>query len=116
MRIGELAEMTNVSVRSLRYYEQQGLLRSSRTPSGQRIFEALNVDRVIQIQELFAAGMCSSKIKDLLPCFDAQPDQRTGMLDQELLQHRQHLDDAICDLRRARATLSDVIVAAQASL
>lgn len=116
MRIGELGERTNVSVRSLRYYEQQGLLRSTRTPSGQRIFDATSIDRVIQIQELFAAGMCSSKIKDLLPCFDAEPDERTGMLDQELLHHREHLDGAIRELHRARATLNDVIVAAQASL
>ncbi len=109
MRIGELAQKTNVSVRSLRYYEQQGLLRSTRSASGQRTFEAASIDRVIQIQELFAAGMCSRKIKDLLPCFDAEPDKRTGMLDEELLKHRERLEDAIRDLRRARSTLNEVI-------
>ena len=36
MRIGELARRTGVSVRSLRYYETQGLLRSDRTPGGHR--------------------------------------------------------------------------------
>lgn len=67
MRIGELSQRTGVSVRSLRYYEQQGLLRSSRTPSGHRRFECSDVDAVIQIQELFAAGLCSKRIVDLLP-------------------------------------------------
>ncbi|WP_247829098.1 MerR family transcriptional regulator [Arthrobacter antioxidans] len=116
MRIGELAERTNVSVRSLRYYEQQRLLRSSRSSSGQRIFEPASIDRVIQIQELFAAGMCSTKIEELLPCFDAAPGERTGMLDQELLKHRQRLEYAIRDLQRARATLNDVIDNAHAGL
>ncbi len=116
MRIGELAEQTNVSVRSLRYYEQQGLLRSARSTSGQRVFEPASIDRVIQIQELFAAGMCSTKIKDLLPCFDAEPDKRTGMLDQELLDHRERLEEAIRDLHRARATLNEVIDSTHASL
>lgn len=116
MRIGELAERTNVSVRSLRYYEQQGLLRSDRSTSGQRVFEPASIDRVIQIQELFAAGMCSTKIKDLLPCFDAEPDKRTGMLDQELLKHRERLEEAIRDLQRARSTLNEVITDAQATL
>ncbi len=116
MRIGELAERTNVSVRSLRYYEQQGLLRSTRTPSGQRLFDGSSIDRVIRIQELFAAGMCSTKIKDLLPCFDAEPDKRTGMLDQELHKHRGRLEEAIRDLHRARSTLDEVIDNANASL
>lgn len=116
MRIGELAERTNVSVRSLRYYEQQGLLRSTRSSSGQRLFESGSIDRVIQIQELFAAGMCSTKIKELLPCFDAAPDKRTGMLDQELLNHRERLEEAIRDLHRARVTLNEVIDNAHASL
>jgi len=36
VRIGELAERTGVSVRSLRYYETKGLLGSERTSGGQR--------------------------------------------------------------------------------
>ncbi|WP_374225966.1 MerR family DNA-binding transcriptional regulator [Micromonospora sp. C41] len=38
MRIGELSARTGVSARSIRYYEQQGLLAALRTPSGQRVF------------------------------------------------------------------------------
>jgi DNA-binding transcriptional MerR regulator len=112
MRIGELAEAAGVSVRSLRYYEAQGLLTSNRTATGQRRFQLRDVDRVIQIQELYAAGMCSSKIKELQPCLDAKPEQRTGMLDTELLQHGERLDAAIKDLQRARSTLNEVITAA----
>src|SRR5919201_5519207 len=68
MRIGELARRTGVSERSLRYYEQQGLLAADRTPGGQRDYPEQAVDRVIRIQELFAAGLHSKKIAQLLPC------------------------------------------------
>src|ERR671923_1384430 len=68
MRIGELARRTGVSERSLRYYEQQGLLRADRTPGGHRDYPEHAVDRVIRIQELFAAGLHSKKIAQLLPC------------------------------------------------
>ena len=67
MRIGELADRTGVSVRSLRYYEQQGLLAPLRTPAGQRIYAAEHETFVRQIQALLDAGFCSAVIRDLLP-------------------------------------------------
>lgn len=77
MRIGELAAAGGVSVRSLRYYEEQGLLTSVRSPSGQRHFKDTDVDRVVFIQRLYAAGLSSRTIKDLLPCVDA-PSEATS--------------------------------------
>ncbi|MGW2094534.1 MerR family transcriptional regulator [Promicromonospora sukumoe] len=68
MRIGELADQTGVSTRSLRYYEEQGLLQSDRTSGGQREYTGAAVHRVRRIQDLFAAGMHSATIKRLLPC------------------------------------------------
>ncbi|MFI5897699.1 MerR family DNA-binding transcriptional regulator [Actinoplanes sp. NPDC051513] len=38
MRIGDLSAATGASTRSLRYYEEQGLLTSTRTPGGQRVY------------------------------------------------------------------------------
>ena len=68
MRIGELATRTGVSVRALRYYEEQGLLVSERSPSGQRHYPDEAVDRVRLIQQLYAAGLPSRSIAELLPC------------------------------------------------
>ncbi|MCZ9346802.1 MerR family transcriptional regulator, partial [Streptomyces sp. TRM76130] len=68
MRIGELARRTGVSERSLRYYEQQGLLSAARTPGGHREYPEGAVERVRRIQELYAAGLYSAKIAELLPC------------------------------------------------
>lgn len=68
MRIGELAERTGVSIRSLRYYEEQGLIRPARTPSGYRVFADTDVERVARIQLLYSAGMRSSCISDVLGC------------------------------------------------
>ncbi|MFD8867101.1 MerR family DNA-binding transcriptional regulator [Streptomyces sp. NPDC059590] len=44
-RIGEVAAKAGVSVRALRYYEQQDLLHSSRNPGGQRRYPDGAVDR-----------------------------------------------------------------------
>ncbi|GGK19549.1 MerR family transcriptional regulator [Streptomyces camponoticapitis] len=116
MKIGELARRTAVSERSLRYYEEQGLLVSARTPSGHRTYSERAVDRVIRIQELFAAGLCSGKIAELLPCMrdeDGGPSEAaTPWLVADLTRQRARIDARIAELVRTREVLDDVIVAA----
>lgn len=70
MRVGELAALTGVSVRSLRYYEQQGLIHPERTVAGHRVYTIEHQALVMQIKELFRAGFCSSVIQELLPAID----------------------------------------------
>lgn len=117
MRIGELARRTGVSERSLRYYEQQGLLVAGRTPGGHRDFPEHAVDRVIHIQELFAAGLHSAKIARLLPCMrdtDGGPSTvATPKLVTELMAERDRIDRTIVELVNSRAVLDDVIDAAR---
>ncbi|MFD7159870.1 MerR family transcriptional regulator [Kribbella sp. NPDC059898] len=92
MRIGELASAAGVSTRSLRYYEAQGLIRSSRTPGGWRDFDGAMVERVVMIQHLLAAGLSSTTIGELLPCLEAPPEERTGVLEVLLAQEVQRLE------------------------
>ncbi|MEU7606475.1 MerR family transcriptional regulator [Streptomyces sp. NPDC040724] len=116
MRIGELAARTGVGERSLRYYETQGLLVSDRTPGGHRDFSERAVDRVIRIQELYAAGLNSAKIARILPCMrdeDGGPSVRaTPRLVAELTAERERIDRLIGDLLRSREVLDEVIDAA----
>ncbi|MFC6881763.1 MULTISPECIES: MerR family transcriptional regulator [Actinomadura] len=113
MRIGELARRTGVSQRSLRYYEQQGLLASDRTPGGQRDYPERAVDRVIRIQELFAAGLHSKKIAQLLPCMrdaDGAPSEiATPRLVGELTAERDRIDRMMTELANSRAVLDEII-------
>jgi DNA-binding transcriptional MerR regulator len=113
MRIGELARRTGVSERSLRYYEQQGLLAPSRTPGGHREYPEQSVDRVIRIQELFAAGLHSKKIARLLPCMrieDGGPAKvATPRLVAELTAERDRIDRMMAELGNSREVLDDVI-------
>ncbi|MFG2503365.1 MerR family transcriptional regulator [Streptomyces sp. NPDC048441] len=116
MRIGELSRRTAVSERSLRYYEKQGLLAAERTPGGHREYPEKAVDRVVHIQELFAAGLCSAKIVELLPCMrdkDGGPSaSATPWLVEELSVERARIDGMVEELLRARDVLDEVISAA----
>lgn len=116
MRIGELSRRTGVSVRSLRYYEEQGLLAPDRTPGGQREFADAAVDRVILVQQLFAAGLRSQRIAQILPCMRAPegvPNERTTTeLARTLVAERDRIDATLADLLRSREVLDEIIVAA----
>jgi DNA-binding transcriptional MerR regulator len=89
MRIGELAAKSGVSVRALRYYEEQGLLRPERSPSGQRHYPDEAVERVGFFQDMYAAGLASRNIATLLPCID------TGHTDAEQRRMLHHERDRI---------------------
>lgn len=93
MKIGDLASRSGVSVRSLRYYETQGLLHPCRDASGHRRFDAVDVERVLAIQELYSAGFCSTVIREILP----------GVLDpreRDQVRLGAHLGEAQARLRR----------------
>ncbi|MFE3445601.1 MerR family transcriptional regulator [Nocardia sp. NPDC059180] len=55
--IGELARRTGVSVRTIRFYCDEGVLPSRRTSGGHRVFEPDVVDRLLAIRRLRALGL-----------------------------------------------------------
>ncbi|TDC98679.1 MerR family transcriptional regulator [Nonomuraea deserti] len=114
MRIGELATRAGVSVRALRYYEEQHLLTSERSPSGQRHYADSAVDQVRLIQQLYAAGLPSKSILALLPC--VVDGEATPELLDRLSAERDRIDRQIGDLVSARGRLDTVITNATANL
>ncbi|MEV8020729.1 MerR family transcriptional regulator [Streptomyces sp. NPDC086554] len=116
MLIGAMSRQTGVSARLLRYYEQQGLLKPRRRPSGFREYDHDDVRTVQNIRTLLAAGLSTHTIAELMPCMldDGRtpkpvcPDMLPG-----LNRERQRISDTAADLLAARAVLDTVIAAAQ---
>ena len=58
LKIGELARRSGISVRTLHYYDQIGLLRpSQQTMSGYRLYSRVDVARLQQIRSLRSLGL-----------------------------------------------------------
>jgi DNA-binding transcriptional MerR regulator len=68
MRISELARRTGATPRALRYYEEQGLLRPARRPSGYRDYDGQAPLTVRHIRLLLSAGLGTTAIAEILPC------------------------------------------------
>jgi DNA-binding transcriptional MerR regulator len=107
IRIGEVARGAGVSVRAVRYYEEQGLLIAERSPSGQRLYRQDAIPRVRFFQQMFAAGLTSRRITELLPCWDS------GHTDAEqramLRAERDRIQPKVDDLQGALDRLDEVI-------
>lgn len=114
MRIGELAARAGVSVRSVRYYEEQGLLTSTRSAGGQRHYTDGEVERVTFIQRLYSAGLSSRTIAALLPCVDAPSTANSDSALERMAQERDRLSGHIADLLRTRDALDGLMVTARA--
>ncbi len=82
LTIGTVAKQLNVSVQTIRLYEQEGLVLPHRTESGRRMYSMHEVDRLHCIREMITShGMNLQGIKrmlSLLPCWEFK-----GGLDEE---------------------------------
>lgn len=71
--IQELAKLAGISSRTLRHYDQIGLLRANRGENGYRVYEVWQVDRLQQILFYRRLGMKLEKIGCLLDSPDYAP-------------------------------------------
>jgi DNA-binding transcriptional MerR regulator len=71
MLIGELASRAGTSTRTLRYYEQHGLVRPRRDAHGYRLYDEAELRVVHEIRALLAAGFGLDDIKPFVECLRA---------------------------------------------
>ncbi|MGY8663544.1 MerR family transcriptional regulator [Bradyrhizobium sp. UFLA05-109] len=86
-RIGELAEATGVTVRTLRHYEQTGLLAASqRTDGGHRIYDCESVRRVYHILALRELGFSLQEVRRAMDGRTPLPDLLSEQLERAEIQ------------------------------
>jgi DNA-binding transcriptional MerR regulator len=71
MLIGELAERAGTSTRTLRYYEEHGLVRADRDANGYRRYDDSELRVVHEIRALLAVGFALDDIRPFVACLRA---------------------------------------------
>jgi DNA-binding transcriptional MerR regulator len=71
MRIGELARRSGTSARSIRYYEQQGLMVARREANGYRDYDEADLRLVGEIRSLLVNGFDLEEIRPFVACLHA---------------------------------------------
>ncbi|MFF2611759.1 MerR family DNA-binding protein [Kitasatospora sp. NPDC058046] len=108
MRIGALAAATGTTTKTLRFYEQAGLLdEPQRTPGGYRDYPPAATTRVAFIRTAQTAGLSLAEIRGILAVRDggqAPCEHVTALLDQ----HLADVERRIAELRATRVMLRDL--------
>ncbi len=95
-KVGELARQTGLTVRTLRYYDEIGLLTpSGRTEAGYRLYTVRDIARLQQIRSLRQLGFSLEEIQDWLDRPDFAP-QAAIRLHIQQLQEQIELQRALC--------------------
>ena len=107
MRIGEAAAAAGMTTKTLRFYEQQGLLPPAhRCPNGYRDYSPETVARLEFIRRSKLAGLTLTQIGEILRVRDAGQAPCAHVV-AHLAQHLTDLDNQIAELTALRASVAD---------
>jgi MerR family transcriptional regulator, copper efflux regulator len=87
MQIGEAAERAGLSIRTIRHYDEAGLVvPSARSDGGFRLYTQADLDRLAVIKRMKPLGFALEEMRDLLTILDALAaappgEDRSGLLD-----------------------------------
>ncbi|WP_328620851.1 heavy metal-responsive transcriptional regulator [Streptomyces sp. NBC_00354] len=108
MRIGDLASTSGLTAKTVRYYEQAGLMPAPpRTPGGYRDYPAEAATRLAFIREAQHAGLTLAEIRGILALRDSG-EAPCGHVADLIDQHLEEIDRRIAELRTTRTALRDL--------
>ena len=101
LHIGEVAERVGLSLRTVRYYEEQGLFEpAGRTDGGFRLYTQHEVDRLLLIKQMKPLGFTVQQMSELLTAYDQ-------LADEPDTQTRQRAEHALAEFARQAAERCD---------
>jgi DNA-binding transcriptional MerR regulator len=110
MQIGEVAERTGLSLRTIRHYEQMGLVRpSARTSGGFRLYTDADVARLLLVKRMKPLEFSLDEIQRLLAVLDALAATGDGPATRDELLDRLEMFSTAAETRcdRLREQLAD---------
>lgn len=110
MNIGDVADRTGLPAKTIRYYEEIGLIRPARGPNGYRRFSEADLHRLAFLGRARSLGFTIEECRALLALY-ADKGRASADVKRIALDHLRQIDAKIAELREMRATLSDLVAA-----
>ncbi len=108
MNIGAVAEASGLPQKTIRYYEDIGLVRADRSENGYRRFSERHVHQLAFLGRARRLGFSIDECRALLALYE---DRARASADVKRLaqEHLADIDSRLAELAEMRATLSDLV-------
>lgn len=110
MNIGEVAERSGVPPKTIRYYEDIGLVRPERNSNGYRSFRETDLHKLAFLGRARALGFSIENCRNLLSLYEDET-RESAQVKTIAEEHLSAIDDKIAQLQEMRLTLSHLVEA-----
>jgi len=107
MKIGQIAGLTGTSPDALRFYEEKGLIGSTRSANGYRCYTPETVQLVGYIKMAQQLGFSLAEIGENLPMLWTATEEPVALLAEIFAQKLQILDQRIAQMQQLRSVLAE---------
>lgn len=108
MNIGDVAKQSGVPTKTIRYYEDIGLISPIRAQNGYRSFRELDLHKLAFIGRARALGFTIEDCRRLLALYEDET-RESAQVKALAGQHLKEIDDKIRQLQSMRATLAHLV-------
>jgi Cu(I)-responsive transcriptional regulator len=108
MNIGDVADLSGLPAKTIRYYEDIGLVEPLRSSNGYRSFRQSDVHKLAFLGRARALGFTIDDCRSLLKLY-ADTDRASAEVKQIAEGHLERIDCKIAELTEMRATLSHLV-------
>lgn len=108
MNIGEVSDKSGLPPKTIRYYEDIGLVKPLRDPNGYRSFRESDMHKLAFLGRSRALGFTIEDCRNLLALWDDQ-DRASADVRGIAREHLEQIESKIADLEAIRDTLSNLV-------
>lgn len=108
MNVGQAAEISGLPAKTIRYYEEIGLILPTRASNGYRDYSDTDIDRLAFLKRARGLGFSIENCRQLMALY-----RDRGRSSQNVraiaLSHMEEIEDKISELQSMRATLEKLV-------
>jgi Cu(I)-responsive transcriptional regulator len=108
MNIGDVAKLSGLPAKTIRYYEDVGLVQPLRSTNGYRTFRESDAHKLAFLGRARALGFSIEGCRSLLKLYE-DTDRASAEVKQIAEEHLQRIDRKIAELAEMRATLAHLV-------